>query len=86
MFNLYVGDVDEEEILSWLCESISPISHTKKEEFQYYGTYYGKDNSWIMNTSDVSDVSGQFDTITLISFKHQADSIVARLRWGGSLS
>lgn len=86
MLNLYIGDVDESEVLSWLCESICPISHTKKEEFQYFSTYYGKNNSWVMNTSDVSDVSGQYDTITLVSFKNQTDAMLARLRWGGSIS
>jgi hypothetical protein len=86
MYNLYIGDKDEHEILAWLCEAISPISHTKKEEFQYFSIYHGKDDAWVMNTSDVSDVSLQYDTITLVSFKNQSDAMIARLRWGGSIS
>ena len=84
MYNLYIGDIDEQEILGWLCENIGPIARTVKEEYNYFNTYHGSNNLWVMNTSDVSDVSGQYDTITLVSFKRPEDAMLTKIRWGGS--
>lgn len=84
MYNLYIGDVNEHNVLGWVIENIGPLIKTKKDKYQYYETYYGKD--WLMNTSDVSDVSGQYDTITLIVFESKEDALLTKVRWGGSLS
>ena len=85
MTNLYIGDVDESEVLGWLIENIGPLALTTKADFNYYNTYHGADDKWIMDTSDVSDVSGQFDTITMVGFRYKEDAMLAKLRWAGSL-
>lgn len=84
--NLYIGDVEEEDVYSWLSETISPVMMTTKAEFSYYDMYHGDRDLWIMQTTDVSDVSGSAnDTVTLISFKHLEDALLAKLRFGGSV-
>lgn len=86
MYSLYIGDVDEDEVLGWLIQNVSELASTTKEKFNCFDTYRGTDNKWVMNTTDVSDVSGQFDEITLIVFALQEDAIMAKLRFGGSMS
>jgi hypothetical protein len=86
MYNLYIGDIDEQEILEWLSENIAHIALTTKEEFAYYSTYHSDDDLWILNTADVSDVSLTNDTITSVMFKNKEDVLLAKLRWGGSIS
>jgi len=86
-YNLYIGDVEEEDVYCWLSETVSPLVMTTKAEFSYYDMYHGDRDLWIMQTTDVSDVSGSSnDTVTLISFKHMEDALLARLRFGGSIS
>ena len=83
MFKLYLGDANEEEVLGWLIESISPLAFSSKAEFNYYDTYHGNGGVWCMNTSDVSDVSGPWDEITEITFQRKEDAILCSLRFGG---
>jgi hypothetical protein len=86
MADLYLGDVDEDELLGWLCENISPLVMTTKAEFSYFNMYHGDDDLWIMETSDVSDVRGSpWDTMTRIIFLRKDDAMLSRLRWGGTL-
>ena len=86
MVDLYLGDVDEEELLGWLCETISPLVMTTKAEYSYFNMYHGDDDLWIMDTSDVSDVSGSsWDTMTVVTFLRKEDAMLSRLRWGGIL-
>jgi hypothetical protein len=86
MANLYLGDVDEEELLAWLCENISSLVMTTKAEYSYFNMYHGDDDLWIMETSDVSDLnSSPWDTITQVTFKSNEDAMLSRLRWGGTL-
>ena len=86
MADLYLGDVDEEELLAWLCENISSLVMTTKAEYSYFNMYHGDDDLWIMETSDVSDVSGShWDTITVVTFLRKEDAMLSRLRWGGTL-
>lgn len=85
--NLYIGDVEEEDVYAWLSETISPLLMTTKAEFRYYDMYHGDRDLWIMQTTDVSDVSGSSnDTITLVSFKNIEDALLTKLRFGGSIS
>lgn len=84
--NLYIGDANEEDVYSWLCETIAPLHMTVKDEFSYYDVYHGDRELWIMHTTDVSDVSGTNDTVTLISFKHVEDALLSKLRFGGLMS
>lgn len=86
MYNLYIGDIEEQDLLEWLCENIAHIALTTKEEFAYYSTYHSDDDLWVMNTTDVSDASPMYDTITLVMFKNKEDALIAKLRWGGSIS
>jgi hypothetical protein len=84
--NLYIGDANLEDVYSWLSETISPVILTTRDEFSYYDMYHGDGDLWIMQTTDVSDVSGSSnDTITLISFKNIEDAVLARLRLGGNI-
>jgi hypothetical protein len=46
--------------------------------------YHGDRDLWILQTTDVSDVSGQFDTITHVRFKSINDLLLCKLTWGGS--
>lgn len=86
MADLYLGDVDEEELLAWLCENISSLVMTTKAEYSYFNMYHGDDDLWIMETSDVSDVSGSsWDTMTVVTFLRKEDAMLSRLRWGGTL-
>lgn len=82
---LYLGDKDEEDVLGWLIENIGPLGLTTKAEYNYYNTYHGLNDDWVMNTSDVSDVSGQFDLITQLTFKHKEDAVLCALRFGGQV-
>jgi len=87
MFSLYIGDANEEELYSWLCTTISPLAKTTCPKRTYYEMYHGKRNLWAMQTTDVSDVSGSsYDTLTLITFKNMEDAIMAKLKFGGSIS
>lgn len=86
MYSLYIGDKDEDEVLGWLIQNVSELASTTKEEFNYFNTYRGAGDKWVMNTTDVSDVSGQFDEIALIVFALREDAIMAKLRFGGSMS
>lgn len=86
MFNLFIGDVDEDEVVAWLSESICPIgSVDKNSEWQYFTTFIGERNRWRLESTDVSDVSGCYDTMTQITFKITEDALMCKLRWGGSL-
>jgi len=87
MFDLYIGDVDEDDILSWLSENICPIGKTRTKKWNYYNTYFGERKKWQLETADVSDVSGSSnDTITLVSFKNIEDALLTKLRFGGNIS
>jgi hypothetical protein len=82
---LYIGDANEEELLNWLCENISPLIMTTKAQYAYYEMYHGDHDLWIMNTTDVSDVSSsKWDTITEILFKNKEDVMYCHLVWGGT--
>lgn len=83
--DLYLCDVDEQAVLEWICENISPIAGTTRPQFASSDTYYGERNLWILDTTDVSDASYQWDTITRVQFKHKDDAALTLLRWGGSL-
>lgn len=83
--DLYLCDVNEQEVLEWICENISPIAFTTRADFAYSNMYHGERDLWILDTSDVSDTSYQWDTITRVQFKHKEDVALALLRWGGSL-
>jgi hypothetical protein len=83
MFNVYLGDADEQEVLGWLIESIGPLAFSSKAGFNYYDTYHGSDGVWRMNTSDVSDVSGQWDEVTEVTFQRKEDAMLCSLRFGG---
>ena len=83
---LYLGDADEEEVLNWLCEHISPLVMTTRAEFAYHDMHHGDDDKWIMDTTDTSDVRGcKWDTITEIVFKNKEDVMYCHLVWGGSI-
>jgi aromatic ring-cleaving dioxygenase len=84
MYRLYLGDAVEDEVLSWLIENISGLVMTTKPEFHYYNTYHGDNDLWIMNTTDVSDVSSsKWDEITEIVFQTKEDAMLCSLRFGG---
>ena len=82
MYDLYLGDKDEHDILGWLIANIAPLHKTEKAEWSYYSTYRAKKDVWIMASADVSDVSGQYDTVTHIIFKHKDDAALCKLTWG----
>lgn len=86
MYNLYITDKDEKEVLAWLIENIGPLGMTTKAEYDYYEQFYASDGSWCMRTTDVSDVSGsRFDVITLVEFEANEDAILCKITWGGSI-
>ena len=85
-YNLYLGDRDETELYDWLCENIAPVLMTTKAEWDYFTMYHGDDDLWIMHSADVSDTSGQYDIITVLSFKNKEDALMAKLRFGGSMT
>lgn len=86
MYDLYIGDKDEEDILSWLIANIAPLGRTVKVDWNYYNTYNSKNNIWIMSTADVSDVgSSPWDTMTHIIFKKKEDAVMCKLTWGGTI-
>ncbi len=83
---LYIGDADEEALLNWLCENISPLVMTTRAQYAYHDMYHGDNDRWTMDTTDVSDVSSsKWDTITEIVFKDQEDVMFCRLVWGGTV-
>lgn len=83
MYNVYLGDKDEKEILAWLIENIGPLGMTTKAEYSYYEQFYALDGSWCMQSTDVSDVSGSsYDVITLVEFDNHEDALLCRLTWG----
>lgn len=84
-YSLYIGDVDEKEVVNWLSENLSPVVFTTRADFAYYDMYHGDRDLWILDTSDVSDVSPQYDTITQVRFKDQNDLLLCKLTWGGSV-
>ena len=82
---LYIGDVDEQDLLNWLCENISPLVMTTRAEHAYYDMHHGDNDLWIMDTTDVSDVSSsKWDTITEVMFKNKEDLVYCQLVWGGT--
>jgi hypothetical protein len=84
-YDLYIGDVNEEELYSWLCANISPLVMTTRAEWSYYDMYHGDNDLWIMHSQDVSDVSGSpWDVITQVSFKNKEDAVMTKLCFGGS--
>lgn len=84
MYELYIGDKDENDILGWLIANVAPLGSTTKEDWNYYNTYKSKNDTWIMNTTDVSDVSSsQWDTMTHVVFKNKDDAMLCKLTWGG---
>lgn len=86
-YNLYLGDRDETELYDWLCENIGPLLMTTKADYDYFTQYHGDNDLWIMHSADVSDVSSSaYDIITVISFKHREDALMAKLRFGGSMT
>jgi hypothetical protein len=83
---LYLTDVNEEDVVNWLCEHISPLAITTRAEYVYHCQYYGDDDKWILESTDVSDVSSSnWDTITEIVFKEKEDAMYCHLRWGGKI-
>jgi hypothetical protein len=85
-YNLYLGDRDETELYEWLCENIAPVLMTTKAEWDYFTMYHGDNDLWIMHSADVSDTSGSYDIITVLSFKNKEDALMAKLRFGGSMT
>jgi hypothetical protein len=85
-YSLYLGDADEDNVYSWLCGNIAPVIRTTQAEHDYFKMYHGDQDLWSMHSTDVSDVSGSYDTVTLIGFKHKEDAVMARLQFGGSMS
>lgn len=86
MYNIYLGDANENETLSWLIENIGPLALTTKKEFAYFNTYHGQDDLWVMDTTDVSDVSSsRWDEITHLQFKTKEDAMLFSIRFGGSI-
>lgn len=86
-YNLFVGDAVEEELYEWLSENIAPVLMTTQAEYDYFKMYHGDHDLWIMHSCDVSDVNGSvWDTVTQVSFKNKEDAILAKLRFGGSMS
>jgi hypothetical protein len=85
-YNLYLGDRDETELYDWLCENIAPVLMTTKADWDYFTMYHGDDDLWIMHSADVSDTSGSYDIITVLSFKNKEDALMAKLRFGGSMT
>lgn len=84
--SLYLNDANEEEVLNWLCEHVSPLVMTTRAEHAYHDMYHGDDDKWIMDTIDVSDVSGSaWDTVTEIVFKSKEDIMYCNLVWGGTI-
>jgi hypothetical protein len=84
MFRLYIGDVNHIEVLDWMNENIGPVLKTTRHEYEYYDAHHGE--GWTLHTTDVSDVSLQYDTIIEIQFAKKNDAMLAKIRWGGSLS
>lgn len=83
--HLYIGDADEEDLVSWLAENVSPVGFTSKSEFAYYQMYHGARDLWILDTTDVSDISSsKYDTITCVRFSKLEDCMMCWLVWGGS--
>lgn len=82
-YYLYIGDVDEEEVVNWLTEHLRPVVFTTRTDFASSNMYHGGNDLWILDTTDVSDASVIYDTITQIRFKHQNDLLLCKLTWGG---
>lgn len=90
MYKLLLPDVNEQEVLAWLIECIGPLKGTSTDvvnEFSYVEIFRGgsKGSSWKIETIDVSDVSGQWDTMTEIEFDDKDDAMFAAMRWGGNI-
>lgn len=83
-YNLFIGDADEQSIVEWLCENLSPIVFTTRAEHSYTDMYHGDHDLWILNTQDVSDTSGNYDNITMIRFARAEDRLLCQLTWGGT--
>lgn len=82
---LYIGDVDDHELATWLAENISAIVFTTRADHSYYDMYHGDNDLWILDTTDVSDISSsKYDTISVVTFSRQEDLMLCRLTWGGS--
>ena len=85
--SLYIGDVDLDALLNWLCENISGLAMTTRHDNSYYNMYHGDDDKWIMETSDVSDVRGSsWDEMTQLRFKNKEDLFLCKLTWGGAVA
>jgi len=82
MFELYIGDQDEDEILAWLQETIDGLERSETTGPGWFSSYYGMNDSWIMSSSDVSDTGSNYDRITLITLKSKEDAIMCGLRFG----
>jgi len=82
VYNLYIGDNDDNDILTWLQENVEKLERTTKEEWNWFNTYHGMNNSWIMESSDVSDTSSKYDIISQITFTTKEDAIMCGLRFG----
>jgi hypothetical protein len=84
MYELYIGDVDDKEVLAWVIENISDLVMTTRHEYAYNDAYHGE--TWSMDTTDVSDVSSsRWDTMTKITFTNKDDAVLTCLRWGGKI-
>ena len=81
---LYIGDVDEQEVVEWLTRNLSPVVFTTRTDGDYYDMYHGDHDLWILHSQDVSDVSGQYDTITQICFAKKEDRLLFQLTFGGT--
>ena len=84
MYSLYIGDPDEKELLEWLCENLGPVILTTKQQDEYYESYHGE--NWTMDTTEVSDVSLQYDIICQVRISKKEEAMLTKLRWGGTIS
>jgi len=84
-YKLYIGDVNDHDLADWLAGNISPVVFTTRSEFAYYDMYHGDFDLWILDTTDVSDVSSsKYDTISVVTFSRREDLMLCQLTWGGT--
>jgi hypothetical protein len=83
-YYLYIGDANEESVVEWLCENLSPIVLTTRAEHSLTDMYHGDCDLWILNTQDVSDIRSRYDNITMIRFLRDEDRLLCQLTWGGT--
>jgi len=82
---VYINDADDQEILNWLCETISGLVFTTRPEFSLNDMHHGDNDLWLLHSQDVSDVSLEYDIITCVQFTKLEDAMLCKLRFGGTL-